>query len=112
VTATWPPPKTNVPSPPIERALLLPWEECEAIDDPQRKVFPRASTGGRSVVARGKFQCQAVAVLRSANRSASAGDLRDKIDFRLIGPANSTGLHKMLREAAWDPLWQVSSEDL
>src|SRR6266481_9439260 len=33
VTATWPPTETNVPSPPIERALLLPWEECEAMDD-------------------------------------------------------------------------------
>ena len=37
------------------------------------------------------------------------GDLHGKIDVRLIGPANSTGLHEMLREAAWDPLWRVNS---
>src|SRR5947208_274670 len=40
VTATWPPPEANVPSPPIERALLLPWEECEAMDD-SKNVFPK-----------------------------------------------------------------------
>jgi hypothetical protein len=28
----------------------------------------------------------------------------------LIGPANSTGLHEMLREAAWDPLWRVNND--
>src|SRR6266705_968628 len=50
VTAEWPPRTDNAPSPsppamacassaPIERALLLPWEECEAIDEPQN-VFP------------------------------------------------------------------------
>src|SRR5438309_1281656 len=50
VTADWPPQTDNVPppffwlpgcpsSPPVEGALLLPWEECEAIDVPQ-KVFP------------------------------------------------------------------------
>src|SRR6266498_5233696 len=39
VTATWPPPEANAPSPAIERALVLPWEECEAIDDPKH-VFP------------------------------------------------------------------------
>src|SRR5262245_42338069 len=29
VTAKWPPPEANAPWPSIERALLLPWEECE-----------------------------------------------------------------------------------
>src|SRR5438128_4138261 len=42
VTDIWPPPEANAPSPPIPRALLLPWEECEAneaIDDP-KQIFP------------------------------------------------------------------------
>src|SRR6266487_3403214 len=46
VTAEWPPPEANAPSPAIERALVLPWEECEAIDDPKH-VFP---PGARRVV--------------------------------------------------------------
>ena len=112
VTATWPPPKTNVPSPPIERALLLPWEECEAIDDPQKKVFPAGIK--RVVVAwlpAVNFNARPLRCFAALIDQLAPGDLRDKIDFRLIGPANSTGLHKMLREAAWDPLWQVNSED-
>src|SRR6267143_5021478 len=40
VTDTWPPPEANVPSLPVKEALLLPWEECEAIDD-REKVYPR-----------------------------------------------------------------------
>src|SRR6266576_583107 len=36
VTDTWPPPEANVPSLPVKEALLLPWEECEAIDDRER----------------------------------------------------------------------------
>src|SRR5207247_3127623 len=39
VTGTWPPAEANAPWPPIPRALLLPWEECEAVDD-SKNVFP------------------------------------------------------------------------
>src|SRR6516164_2153738 len=46
VTAPWPPPEANEPSPAIERGLVLPWEECEAIGDSKR-VFP---PGARRVV--------------------------------------------------------------
>ena len=103
VTATWPLPMAKVPSPPIERALLLPWEECEAIDDP-KKVFPKDTK--RVVVvwlpaANFNFnplRCFAVLI------DQLAGDIRDKIDVRLIGPANSTGLQSMVREAHWYPL--------
>ena len=46
VTGAWPPPETNVPSTPIERALLLPWEECEAVDDRDpKRVFPEVPSG-------------------------------------------------------------------
>jgi hypothetical protein len=111
VTGTWPPSETNVPSPPIERALLLPWEECEAIDDPQKKVFPEGTK--RVVVAwlpAVNFNVRPLRCFAALIDQLAPGDLRDKIDVRLIGPANSTGLHNMVREAGWDPLWRVSNE--
>src|SRR5258705_2757324 len=42
VTWDWPPPDAKVPSASVPRALLLPWEECEAIEDPD-KVCPADS---------------------------------------------------------------------
>ena len=48
VTTEWPPPESgaNVPSLPCHaNALLLPWEECEAIDDPER-VYPPGHQAG------------------------------------------------------------------
>ena len=111
VTGTWPPSETNVPSPPTERALLLPWEECEAIDDPQKKVFPEGTK--RVVVAwlpAVNFNVRPLRCFAALIDQLAPGDLRDKIDVRLIGPANSTGLHNMVREAGWDPLWRVSNE--
>src|SRR5438132_12390298 len=110
VTATWPPPETNVPSPPIERALLLPWEECEAVDD-SKNVFP---TGTKRVVVvwlpavsfnSNPLRCFAALISRLAPK-----DIRDQIDVKLIGPANSTGLQSMVREGWWCPLWPVNSE--
>ena len=98
VTAAWPPSEEGLEGVRAkERALLLPWEECEAMDHPAR-VYPRNT---RSVV---------IAWLPAASfnpyplsRFANivdqlAGDIRHKIDIRLIGPANSTGLQNMIRE--------------
>ncbi|MGC2352813.1 MAG: hypothetical protein WA496_05395 [Candidatus Udaeobacter sp.] len=112
VTAAWPPPDTTVPSTPIERALLLPWEECEAVDnrDPKR-VFPEGTK--RVVVVwlpAADFNIRPLRCFAALIDQLAPGDLRGKIDIRLIGPANSTGLHEMLREAAWDPLWRVNSD--
>ena len=113
VTASWPPqappPAPNAPS--IERALLLPWEECEAITNP-KAGFPRDTQNTKRVV---------VVWLPSVNfnpdpfrRFAAlidqlARDIRNKIDVKLIGPANSTGLQNMVREVQ---LWSqgVQSE--
>ena len=92
-------------------ALLLPWEECEAMDDPAR-VFP---PGTARVV---------VLWLPSANFSPDplgrfaelvgilAKDSRDKIDVKLIGPANSTGLQSMIREARGEPLSDPNQDAL
>ncbi len=110
VTANWPPPETNTPSPPIERSLLLPWEECEAVDD-SKNVFP---TGTKRVVVvwlpavsfnSNPLRCFAALISRLAPE-----DIRDQIDVKLIGPANSTGLQSMVREGWWYPLWPVNSE--
>ena len=110
VTATWPPPEANVPSPPIERALLLPWEECEAIND-SKNVFPKDTK--RVFVAwlpTVNFNANPLRCFAALIDQLVPTEIRDKIDVKLIGPPNSTGLHTMLREAAWDPLWQVNSE--
>ena len=109
VTATWPPPETNVPSPPIERALLLPWEECEAMDDSQN-VFPKDTKRVFVVwLPTVDFNANPLRCFAALIDQLAPGEVRDKIDVKLIGPANSTGLQGMLHEAGWDPLWRVNS---
>jgi hypothetical protein len=103
VTDSWPPepPPAAPNAPSIERALLLPWEECEAIDDPQM-VFPHGTT--RIIV----VWLPAVNFNRNPLYRFAflidelARDIRKKIDVKLIGPANSTGLQNMVREGRWD----------
>src|SRR6266404_1226325 len=92
VTAAWPPPEANVPSLPVKEALLLPWEECEAIDD-REKVYPRDTK--RVVVVwlpAANFNFNPLRCLARLIDQLAPKDIRDKIDVRLIGPANSTGL--------------------
>jgi hypothetical protein len=113
VTSAWPLPDQPAPgdTDAKERPLLVPWEECEATDHPQR-VFPRNT---RRVVIlwlpavsfnREPLHCLAALIARLAPK-------RDKIDVKLIGPANSTGLQNMIREAyenppTWDLVHGVS----
>jgi hypothetical protein len=104
VTDTWPPPEANVPSLPVKEALLLPWEECEAIDDRER-VYPRDTK--RVVVVwlpAANFNVNPLRCLASLIDRLAPENVRDKIDVRLIGPANSTGLQTMVKEACWDQL--------
>lgn len=112
VTAEWPPRTDNAPSPsppavacasspPIERALLLPWEECEAIDEPQN-VFPHDTK--RVVVVwlpAVNFNPYPLRYFAALIDQLAPGEIRDKIDVTLIGPASSTGLQNMVREARW-----------
>src|SRR5438552_807730 len=104
VTAPWPPPEANELSPAIERALVLPWEECEAKDN---QVFPK---GARRVVVvwlpAVNFKVNPLQYFAALINHLAPGNLRDKIDATLIGPANSTGLQNMVREACWYPLTQ------
>jgi hypothetical protein len=113
VTADWPPQTDNLPSPwtppppacaappPMERALVLPWEECEAIDDPLN-VFPPHTK--RIVVVwlpAVNFNPYPLRYFAAVIDQLAPAEIRDKIDVRLIGPANSTGLQDMVREARW-----------
>jgi hypothetical protein len=106
-TATWPPPVANAPSVPSERALLLPWEECEAneaIAD-LKQVFPRDTK--RAVVVwlpAVNFNLNPLHCFAALIDQLAPEDIRNKIDVKLIGPANSTGLQSMVREARWYPL--------
>lgn len=110
VTATWPPTETNVPSPPIERALLLPWEECEAMDD-SKNVFPKDTKRVFVVwLPTAGFNANPLRCFAALIDQLAPEEVRDKIDVKLIGPANSTGLQGMLHEASWDPLWRVNSQ--
>ena len=110
VTTDWPPridnassllPATCTSSPAIANALLLPWEECEAIDDPA-KVFPpgvkRVFVVWLPAVNFDPYPLRYFAALAD---QLSPGEVRQCIDIRLIGPANSTGLQYMVREVQW-----------
>ena len=122
VTAAWPPqiedassPLTAActPSPAIADALLLPWEECEAIGDPE-KVFP---AGTKRVVVLWmpavNFNPYPLRYFAALANQLAPSDVRDRIKIKLIGPANSTGLQDMVREVQWHldclnpPLQQV-----
>ena len=110
VTVTWPPPEANVPSLPVKEALLLPFEECEAIDDRER-VYPRDTK--RVVVVwlpAANFNLNPLRCLARLIDQLAPEDIRDKIDVRLIGPANSTGLQTMVKEACWDQLTSLKDE--
>ena len=96
VTTSWPPSGTmSGSSPTIERALLLPWEECDASEGTQgsgiRQVFvlwlPAVS------FTPDPLRRFAVIIHQLVN-----DDIRGKTDVKLIGPANSAGLMDMIRE--------------
>jgi len=109
VTRSWPPPDNppppqNAPPSAVERALLLPWEECEAKGDP-KSVFPPDTT--RVVVVwlpAGNFDPDPLHRFAVLVGELAPEDIRNNATVKLIGPANSTGLQNMIREATWDRL--------
>ena len=110
VTWDWPPPDAKVPSASLPRALLLPWEECEAIEDPD-KVCPADSK--RVVVLwlpAVNFNVHPLRCFAALIDQLVPEHIRDRIDVRLIGPANSTGLQSMIREARWYPLRDLTDQ--
>jgi hypothetical protein len=114
VTANWPPETDNAPSPwlpappacaasaEVERGLLLPWEECEAIDT-AHNVFPPGTK--RIVVVwlpAVNFNPYPLRYFAGLIAQLAPADIRDKIDVKLVGPANSTGLNYMVREVRYN----------
>jgi len=86
----------------VERALLLPWEECEAIDAP-KNVFSHDIK--RIVVVwlpAVNFNPYPLRYFATLLDQLAPPEIRDKIDVSLIGPANSTGLQNMVREVRWN----------
>jgi hypothetical protein len=79
-------------------SLLLPWEECEARDDPKRASPP--GTERVIVLWLPAVDFNPLPLSRFATLiDILAKDIRDKIDVKLIGPPDSTGLQNMIREA-------------
>jgi hypothetical protein len=102
VTERWPPAnEEDAGGRSIERALLLPWEECIAIRNldrvrPQntRRLFvlwlPATSFNPYPL---SRFAAIVHRLTGDAN-----DNIRQKLDIKLVGPANSTGLQSMIRE--------------
>jgi hypothetical protein len=111
VTADWPPVDDPSGDRQIERGLLLPWEECIAIRDLVR-VHPQYIR--RLIVLwlpAASFSPNPLS--RFANLiDQLTDDVRNKIDIKLIGPANSTGLQSMIRELHRRRLGEDAKETL
>ena len=110
VTANWPP-ETDIvlppwrpgcpSSPPVEGALLLPWEECEAIYVSQ-DVFPHDTKRVLVIwLPAVNFDPYPLRYFAALIDQLAPHEIRDRIDVKLIGPANSTGLQNMVREVHW-----------
>jgi hypothetical protein len=93
VTAPWPRPGSSAT---IERALLLPWEECDATEP------TKVSNGVKRVFV---LWLPAVSFTPDPLHRFAViidklvGDIRAKVAVKLIGPANSAGLLDMIHEA-------------
>ncbi len=102
VTSFWPLPDDHFPDLETSVAnptLLVPWEECEALDSPP---------GTNSVVVlwlpATSFSPDPLKRLARL-LDLLVGDIRSQIDVKFLGPENSTGLQAMVREVR-APSWQ------
>ncbi len=102
VTSFWPLPDDRFPDLATSVAnptLLVPWEECEALDSPP---------GTNSVIVlwlpATSFSPDPLKRLARL-LDLLVGDIRPQIDVKLLGPESSTGLQAMVREVR-SPTWQ------
>jgi hypothetical protein len=109
VTSPWPLPSehlANIADSVANTALLLPWEECEAVGKRQR-VFPPGTE--RIIILwlpATNFNPEPLNLFAHLINVLAPNDVRDKIDVKLLGPASSTGLQNMVREVratGWNP---------
>jgi hypothetical protein len=99
VTETWPPEPSKRS---IERSLLVPWEECESVDDPSR-VFPKGTSRVFVLwLPAVNFNYQPLRRFGFLINKLVPAEMRETIDVTLIGPATSTGLLNMIRELRRD----------
>jgi hypothetical protein len=95
VTASWPPGGTGSgSSATIKRALLLPWEECDATERTRSSGVKRVFVLWLPAMSFTPDPLRRFAVIIDQ----LVEHIRDKIDVKLIGPANSAGLIDMIRE--------------
>ena len=96
VTTPWP--DVNAAESVENNSLLLPWEECEAMDDPKRASPP--GTESVFVLWLPAVDFNPVPLRRFATLIdiLAPKDIRDSINVKLIGPPDSTGLQNMIRE--------------
>jgi hypothetical protein len=107
VTRDWPPDSPFA----TEGALLLRWEQCEAVGDPSRVSPP----GTRRVLVLWlpsvSFSPYPLTYFASLINQLGS-DICDKIQVKLIGPATSTGLQNMVREVRWYRLGPATQDAL
>jgi hypothetical protein len=109
VTSPWPLPSehlANIADSVANSGLLLPWEECEAQGNRER-VFPAGTE--RIIIVwlpATNFNPEPLNLFAQLIDVLAPHDIHDKIDVKLLGPANSTGLQNMVREvraSGWNP---------
>ena len=84
-------------------ALLIPWEQCEAKEDPAHAFPPGTARVVVLWLPAGNFSPRVLRNL-AVVIDKLAGNVRHKVDVTIMGPANSTGLQSMIREVRASPL--------
>lgn len=130
VTETWPPPdpdkppigsvmETELPTepgkPPNNHTILIPWEECESVAKPKEVSPPDPRQSFRRIfilwLPAVNFSRDPLSRFAFLVQKLAPGDMRQSIEVKLLGPANSTGLRSMIREVRRSPEMRESDWD-
>jgi hypothetical protein len=123
VTEPWPPPEDKPPIGPVtatepsteqdklpnDRTLLIPWEECEAVAKAKPKHLspPDPRPNFRRIfllwLPAVNFNRNPLSRFAALVEKLAPGDMRQTVEVKLLGPANSTGLLSMIREVRRSP---------
>ena len=94
VTTSWPDAAESVP----RNSLLLPWEECEARDDPKRASPPGTESVFVLWLPAVDFNPVPLRRFAALIDILAPKEIRNGIGVKLIGPPDSAGLLNMIRE--------------